>query len=63
MVVRRSSGLVPVTQKHLEAAIAWVHARAPQAKDTDWGDKALARRMHEWLGLSSFAKEKRQVAN
>src|SRR5215471_18265155 len=26
------------------------------------GDKALARRMHEWLGLSSFAKEKRQVA-
>ena len=22
------------------------------------GDKALARRMHEWLGLSSFAKEK-----
>ena len=27
------------------------------------GDKALARRMHEWLGLSSFAKEKRQVAN
>ena len=27
------------------------------------GDKALARHMHEWLGLSSFAKEKRQVAN
>jgi len=27
------------------------------------GDKALARRMHEWLGLSSFAKEKPQVAN
>ena len=27
------------------------------------GDKALARRMHEWLGLSSFAKEKRQIAN
>src|SRR5262249_40488220 len=23
------------------------------------GDKALARRMHEWLDLSSFAKEKR----
>jgi len=23
------------------------------------GDKALARHMHEWLGLSSFAKEKR----
>ena len=27
------------------------------------GDKALARRMHEWLGLSSFAKEKWQIAN
>jgi hypothetical protein len=27
------------------------------------GDKALARHMHEWLGLSSFAKEKPQVAN
>jgi hypothetical protein len=27
------------------------------------GDKALARRMHEWLGLSSFAKEKQRAAN
>ena len=26
------------------------------------GDRALARHMHEWLGLSSFAKEKQRVA-
>lgn len=27
------------------------------------GDKAVARSMHHWLGLSPFAKEKRQVAS
>ncbi len=25
------------------------------------GDKALARSMHEWLGLSAFAKEKSRI--
>ena len=27
------------------------------------GDKAIARSMHSWLGLSPFAKEKRRVAS
>jgi haloalkane dehalogenase len=26
------------------------------------GDRALARRVHEWLGLSSFAKEKQTIS-
>ncbi len=26
------------------------------------GDKAMARSMHQWLGLSPFAKEKSRVA-